>query len=233
VQWDIDIRSDPAYFDVIHCSSSLRIFDSLKKANETIDEEMFDYLKETVKNDRSNTHVIEKVNEDGSLETKPASLEPPYDGAFIHGHEEKYRWPLSLPKKGLTDGYHKYGNLQMICMSLPGVLATHENGTTIVTSDTTSDLPLAREFNSLEGVCFDLGMWDENIIHQKSLGACKNCEKTQLDSFREKVINRIEEFRNADYSNFDLVGDVAKKIGYKINYDNLKVNVVSKERKFN
>ena len=161
VQDDIDIRSDPAYAEFIHCSSSFRIFNSPEEANETIDNEIFTKLKTTAKNDKSGMCIIKNFDpETGKFETEPCPLEPAYDGAFISGHEKKYRWPLSLPSKGLSDGKGKLGNLVEICMvgGPPEILAVHSDGKTIVTDDTTSALPLKQYFNPLEGLCFTLGM---------------------------------------------------------------------------
>ena len=235
VQHDIDIRSDPRYVGLIHCSSSFRIFNSPEKANETIDNEMFDYLKKTVANDKSGMSVIKSIDHDtGEFETEPCPLEPPYDGAFISGHEKKYRWPLSLPSKGLTDGKSRNGNLQMICMvgGPPEILAIHSDGKTIVTNDRTDELPLKQYFNPLEGLCFKLGMWNNSVIHDVYVGGCKHCEKEQINNFRNKVIETIDEHEKSGGYVFDMVGDVAKSIGYTINYDNLKIKVVEKEKRF-
>ncbi len=115
----------------------------------------------------------------------------------------------------------------------PKVLATHEDGITIVTKDETSELPLKKYFNSKEGICFDLGMWKESVLHNHYLGCCESCKETKIEKFRSEVINKIEEFKGNDSYGFDLTGDLAKKLEYNLNYNNLKINIVEKEKRFN
>lgn len=210
VQEDIYLRNESEYAEGFNCSSSFRIFNSLKEANETIDKEMFDYLKE----------VIERDN---------------LEGAFIIDYEEKYKLPSILNSEILKKDYNSLGNICAVGMvsGPPKVLTTHEDGITIVTNDTTTELPLRRYFNTLEGVCFDLGMWKESVLHDHYLGCCNSCKDKKISEFKQKVVNKIKDFENSDSIMFELVGKMAKKICYKIDYNNLKLNIVEKERRFN
>ena len=218
VQNDIYLRDYSEYSDLFHCSSSFKIFKSLEEAVKTIDDEMFSYLKETIKRGTSGGDSLNH-----------------YDGAFIIGHEYKYRLPLTLSPEILKKDYNSLENICAIGMvgGPPKVLATHEDGITIVTDDRTTELPLKRYFNPSEGICFDLGMWKESVLHNHYLGCCESCKETKIEKFRDEVINNIEEFKISDSIIFELVSPVAKKIGYEVNYNNLKVNIVEKEKRFN
>lgn len=210
VQEDIYLRNESEHAEEFHCSSDFKIYKTLDEAVKKIDDEIFNHLKETIK-------------------------ERSYDGAFIMGHEEKYRWPLTLSPKILKKDYNSLGEICAIGMvgGPPEVLATHEDGITIVTSDRTTRLPLQRYFNSLEGICFDLGMWKESVLHNHYLGCCEYCETNKLSEFKNKVINKIKDFEKADTLMFEMVSPLAKEIGYKVNYNNLKVKNVEKEKRFN
>jgi hypothetical protein len=185
-----------------HSTSGFRIFPDKAAAIQTIDDEMFDYLKAIISNNKS------------------------CDSGFIIGHESKYRWPLNLNVSELQKGTKNQG-LIAVGAYVPQILTVQSDGTTIVYSgDRPKDvLPLADYFNPNKGILGDLGLASKGHLnsYNRYYAACEHCEQKAIPNFRPILMKYL----NLKMCNngFALQGHIAKEIGYEIKLDNLVIKV--------
>lgn len=230
-KWLIQNRIDMDSMDIeaLHGSTSFRLFPSRRSAVETIDAELFAKVKESQENDYSNKRLVTKFNDDGSVETEPASLRNPYDCAYIIGHQD-YRWPKDFPLEGLKE--HADNSICAIALiGFPKIYRTHSDGTTIVSDE--SSVPYLEDiFNPEEGFLSSLIQTRGPYYNKHFMYVCDGCEQDVLTTFKDQLNERI---RTYDGWGLDIKPKPSIKgesIRYSPNLDNLVVKIVSKDNVF-